>query len=145
MALLLRRTPQLLRLRSQYRCASSSKPTPQDAARQASAARDVARQRRTAAEQVDRVAKEQADKDYKKRYNTAARKWVSTIIAIPIMLVTSYYLFDRCRCTSIGNQIVELSKYSGVEERAEEMGTKSRGAGEREGVIYGTVYNCMTI
>ncbi|KAF7561443.1 hypothetical protein G7046_g2671 [Stylonectria norvegica] len=36
-----------------------------------------------------------AQKDYQKRYNTKARKWVSSIIALPIALVTSYYLFDR--------------------------------------------------
>ncbi|KAG6001969.1 hypothetical protein E4U21_003605, partial [Claviceps maximensis] len=40
--------------------------------------------------------KNKADgKDYQKRYNTAARKWVSTMIALPILIVTSYYLFDR--------------------------------------------------
>ncbi|KAJ6438723.1 Aminotransferase class-III [Purpureocillium lavendulum] len=38
--------------------------------------------------------------EYRKRYKTAARKWVSSIIALPIMLVTSYYLFDRRECTS---------------------------------------------
>lgn len=35
-------------------------------------------------------------KAYQKKYKSAARKWVSTIIALPIFFVTSYYLFDRC-------------------------------------------------
>lgn len=29
------------------------------------------------------------------RYKSASRKWISTIVALPILLVTSYYLFDR--------------------------------------------------
>jgi hypothetical protein len=40
--------------------------------------------------------KKEAKKEYTKKYNTAARKWVSSIIALPIFFVTSYYLFDRC-------------------------------------------------
>lgn len=36
------------------------------------------------------------DKKYKKRYKSAARKWTSTIVAMPILLVTSYFLFGRC-------------------------------------------------
>ncbi|KAK7416784.1 hypothetical protein QQX98_004977 [Neonectria punicea] len=39
--------------------------------------------------------KKLAQLDYTSRYNSAARKWVSSIIALPILLVTSYYLFDR--------------------------------------------------
>lgn len=39
--------------------------------------------------------KKEAKKEYTKKYNTAARKWVSSIIALPIFFVTSYYLFDR--------------------------------------------------
>ncbi|KAK4182416.1 hypothetical protein QBC35DRAFT_353328, partial [Podospora australis] len=30
-----------------------------------------------------------------KEYKQAERKWVSTMVALPILLVTSYYLFDR--------------------------------------------------
>ncbi|OAA73416.1 hypothetical protein ISF_00317 [Cordyceps fumosorosea ARSEF 2679] len=33
--------------------------------------------------------------EYKARYKSAARRWTSTMIALPILLVTSYYLFDR--------------------------------------------------
>jgi hypothetical protein len=40
-------------------------------------------------------AKKSSQQEYQRRYNTAARKWVSTMIALPILLVTSYYLFDR--------------------------------------------------
>jgi hypothetical protein len=39
--------------------------------------------------------KREEEKEYKRKYNTAARKWVSSIIALPIFFVTSYYLFDR--------------------------------------------------
>ncbi|KAL7939251.1 hypothetical protein V8C35DRAFT_286151 [Trichoderma chlorosporum] len=71
----------------------------------------AARMRRLA-QQQDRLAEEAKKKEekreYKKRYNTAARKWVSTIIALPIMLVTSYYLFDRL---ALGNQPKSLEKY----------------------------------
>lgn len=54
---------------------------------------------RRLAQQQDREAEAARQRDekraYKKRYDRAARKWVSTIIALPILLVTSYYLFDR--------------------------------------------------
>lgn len=29
-------------------------------------------------------------------YKQAARKWVATIIALPVLIVTSYFLFERC-------------------------------------------------
>lgn len=38
-------------------------------------------------------------KAYKERYDNAARRWTSSIIAMPILLVTSYYLFDRREST----------------------------------------------
>lgn len=44
---------------------------------------------------MEEAKKQLAKKEYQKRYNSAARKWVSSIIALPILLVTSYYLFDR--------------------------------------------------
>ncbi|UNI24809.1 hypothetical protein JDV02_010529 [Purpureocillium takamizusanense] len=54
---------------------------------------------RRASERGDRenedARRKQERDEYQKRYNTAARKWVSSIIALPILLVTSYYLFDR--------------------------------------------------
>lgn len=30
-------------------------------------------------------------------YKSASRKWIASIIALPIFIVTSYFLFDRCR------------------------------------------------
>ncbi|KAJ6788070.1 hypothetical protein PWT90_02517 [Aphanocladium album] len=36
--------------------------------------------------------------EYQARYKSAARRWTLTIIALPILLVTSYYLFDRRKC-----------------------------------------------
>ncbi|KAF1736863.1 hypothetical protein CRV24_002474 [Beauveria bassiana] len=33
--------------------------------------------------------------EYKTRYKSAARRFTLTVIALPILLVTSYYLFDR--------------------------------------------------
>ncbi|KAL7906063.1 hypothetical protein GGI35DRAFT_482849 [Trichoderma velutinum] len=73
----------------------------------------AARMRRLA-QQQDRLAedakKQEAKKEYKRRYDTAARKWVSTIIALPILLVTSYYLFDRL---ALKNEPKSLEKYRG--------------------------------
>ena len=42
------------------------------------------------------ASKNEKQNESERRYKTAARKWVSTIVALPILLVTSYYLFDRC-------------------------------------------------
>ncbi|KAL6794223.1 hypothetical protein J3E68DRAFT_406202 [Trichoderma sp. SZMC 28012] len=73
----------------------------------------AARMRRLA-QQQDRLAEEAKKKEekreYKRRYDTAARKWVSTIIALPILLVTSYYLFDRL---ALRNEPKSLEKYRG--------------------------------
>ncbi|UKZ75773.1 hypothetical protein TrVFT333_003467 [Trichoderma virens FT-333] len=73
----------------------------------------AARMRRLA-QQQDRLAEETKKKEekreYKKRYDVAARKWVSTIIALPIFLVTSYYLFDRL---VLRNEPKSLEKYRG--------------------------------
>ncbi|KAH6877185.1 hypothetical protein B0T10DRAFT_464886 [Thelonectria olida] len=58
----------------------------------------AARLRRANQRQEDALEehmKKEAKKEYTKKYNTAARKWVSSIIALPIFFVTSYYLFDR--------------------------------------------------
>ncbi|KND93724.1 hypothetical protein TOPH_01898 [Tolypocladium ophioglossoides CBS 100239] len=58
----------------------------------------AARMRRQA-EREDRLSEEAKrrleNEKYQKRYKAAARKWVSSLIALPILLVTSYYLFDR--------------------------------------------------
>ncbi|RSL50846.1 hypothetical protein CEP54_011712 [Fusarium duplospermum] len=43
------------------------------------------------------IHKAEKEKEYQKRYKSAARKWTASIIALPILLVTSYYLFDRCK------------------------------------------------
>lgn len=78
-------------------------PSTVDALRTAEAregALRAARMRRLA-QRVDmekeQVAKDEAQAAYDKRYKTASRKWVSSMIALPILLVTSYYLFDRCK------------------------------------------------
>lgn len=60
----------------------------------------AARMRRQAQKQdreAEAAKKREEEREYKKKYNTAARKWVSSIIALPIFFVTSYYLFDRCK------------------------------------------------
>ncbi|KAH0489407.1 hypothetical protein TgHK011_009839 [Trichoderma gracile] len=73
----------------------------------------AARLRRLAQRQ-DRLAEEEKAKEekraYKRRYDGAARRWVSTIIALPILLVTSYYLFDRL---VLGKKPKSLEKYRG--------------------------------
>ncbi|KAK7423970.1 hypothetical protein QQZ08_008794 [Neonectria magnoliae] len=64
-------------------------------------------------EEIFEVQKKKlAQLDYISRYNSAARKWVSSIIALPILLVTSYYLFDRPRSWTVvlGNVAKVLPK-----------------------------------
>ncbi|KAF4120113.1 hypothetical protein GMORB2_3240 [Geosmithia morbida] len=46
-------------------------------------------------QEAARVKKEDDAKAYKERYQNAAKRWTSSIIAMPILLVTSWYLFDR--------------------------------------------------
>ncbi|KAG8416049.1 hypothetical protein J3459_013851 [Metarhizium acridum] len=80
------------------------------------AAVQVVRVRR-AAEIKTKVELENVNqKEYQKRYQSAARKWVSTMIALPILLVTSYYLFDRL---VLGNEPKTLSKLSTTASRRE--------------------------
>ncbi|XWW92436.1 hypothetical protein V2A60_000359 [Cordyceps javanica] len=67
--------------------------TPSAAAAAATAAAAAAARVRINAEK-EAPPKETAEA-YKARYKSAARRWTSTIIALPILLVTSYYLFDR--------------------------------------------------
>uniref|UniRef100_A0A0B7JRT4 Uncharacterized protein n=1 Tax=Bionectria ochroleuca TaxID=29856 RepID=A0A0B7JRT4_BIOOC len=45
--------------------------------------------------QAEEAKVENAKKQYKKQYNSLAWRWTTGIIAMPILLVTSYYLFDR--------------------------------------------------
>ncbi|CAM1508544.1 Fc.00g053920.m01.CDS01 [Cosmosporella sp. VM-42] len=90
------RTPQ----KSPGSAASEHVPKP-DAVRTAEvreAALRAARLRRAGQREdaaVEAEKKELAKKEYQRRYKTNVRKWVSSIIAMPILLVTSYYLFDR--------------------------------------------------
>lgn len=44
----------------------------------------------------EQVRRREEEQDYNRRYKKAARKWISTVAALPILLVTSYGLFDRC-------------------------------------------------
>ncbi|KAM5372521.1 hypothetical protein ACJZ2D_007421 [Fusarium nematophilum] len=66
-------------------------------------------------EALEGEKKEQAKKDYQKRYNTTKRKWVSSIVAMPILLVTSYYLFDRLVLRNEPKEMPTLDK--GEKER----------------------------
>ncbi|KAM3503739.1 hypothetical protein MY10362_004009 [Beauveria mimosiformis] len=97
---------------TQRRLASSSPSPPRQPRRQAAAAPQSAGSGTTAAATLSR--RMQAEKDaaasssssssrrpaetadeYKTRYKSAVRRWTLTMIALPILLVTSYYLFDR--------------------------------------------------
>ncbi|RTE74741.1 hypothetical protein BHE90_010804 [Fusarium euwallaceae] len=57
------------------------------------------------------IDKAEKEKEYQKRYKSAARKWTASIIALPILLVTSYYLFDRL---VRGNKQKEMPKQSAL-------------------------------
>ncbi|KAJ3507970.1 hypothetical protein NM208_g15888 [Fusarium decemcellulare] len=99
-----RRQPQdLAKAFSKEPPASSSEPESPDleairAAEKKEALLRAARLRRTEQlreEASEEQKKEQAKKEYDNRYNTAARKYRLFIIAMPILLVTSYMLFVR--------------------------------------------------
>lgn len=95
---------------SQFRLASSSarsaKPPPQKIS--TTAAKPVAPTKvstsptaSAAAERSRQHAQRDArplelDSEYRARYKSASRRWTASMIALPILLVTSYYLFDRC-------------------------------------------------
>lgn len=55
---------------------------------------------RRAAQKKEQVVEEERERgrrrEWQTRYNSTARKWTLGMIATPIALVTSYYLFDRC-------------------------------------------------
>ncbi|KZL80157.1 hypothetical protein CI238_08351 [Colletotrichum incanum] len=55
-------------------------------------------------------------KEYRKAYGTAARKWTSAMVAMPILLVTSYYLFDRL---ALGNKPKVMPDLEGTRKHAE--------------------------
>lgn len=57
----------------------------------------VARLRRLERERDDDKG-EKAAGEYKVRYKKAARRYTAVMIAMPILLVTSYYLFQQCEC-----------------------------------------------
>ncbi|PTB37702.1 hypothetical protein M441DRAFT_82790 [Trichoderma asperellum CBS 433.97] len=94
--------------------AEASSPSAAAALRTAEAresALRAARMRRQAQKQdreAEAAKKREEEREYKKKYNTAARKWVSSIIALPIFFVTSYYLFDRL---VLGKQPKSLEKH----------------------------------
>ncbi|ODA79961.1 hypothetical protein RJ55_05559 [Drechmeria coniospora] len=90
------------------RVAGSRRPadTTQDnegrCAAEAAVAREAALRAARIRRQAERNDKElqdskrrQDNESYQQRYKVAARRWLSSIIALPILLVTSYYLFDR--------------------------------------------------
>ncbi|KAL9480373.1 hypothetical protein ACSS6W_005159 [Trichoderma asperelloides] len=111
--------------------AEASSPSAAAALRTAEAresALRAARMRRQAQKQdreAEAAKKREEEREYKKKYNTAARKWVSSIIALPIFLVTSYYLFDRYKDEDVFADLE--GGYSGVGETAEELGEASGG------------------
>ncbi|KAJ3474423.1 hypothetical protein NLG97_g9854 [Lecanicillium saksenae] len=91
--------------RSSPKPASSAvRQTP--AANNASAAAAATRARLNAEKGAPPV---ETAEEYQARYKSAARRWTSTIIALPILLVTSYYLFDRL---ALGNAQKELNRES---------------------------------
>ncbi|KAI8714117.1 hypothetical protein NCS52_01131100 [Fusarium sp. LHS14.1] len=59
---------------------------------------------------LEGIEKAEKNKEFQKRYKSAARKWTASIIALPILLVTSYYLFDRL---VKGNKQKEMPKQLG--------------------------------
>jgi multidrug efflux pump subunit AcrB len=59
-------------------------------------AQRAAKIHRAAGEEADAERRKEAEREYQARYKSAARRWVSSVVALPILLVTSYYLFDRC-------------------------------------------------
>lgn len=74
------------------------------AAETRSAVLNAARLRRSLQREEEAAAKAKKDeekKKYQKRYKSNTRKWISTMIALPIFFVTSYYLFDRRKLNDI--------------------------------------------
>ena len=59
--------------------------------------------------QIIREREEKRDMQYERDYKRATRKWISTMIALPIAIVTSYYLFDRRKNTLACNTHAENS------------------------------------
>jgi hypothetical protein len=43
---------------------------------------------------------EEKERDYKERYDGAAKRYKLVVTALPILLVTSYFLFQQCECSS---------------------------------------------
>ncbi|EGX91876.1 hypothetical protein CCM_06034 [Cordyceps militaris CM01] len=102
---------------TQRRLASSSSPSsaprppskrratnPPPASTPSSAAAAVLRARVNAEKEAPPAETAEA---YKERYNGAARRWTLTMIALPILLVTSYYLFDRL---ALGHPVKVLNR-----------------------------------
>ncbi|RAL15997.1 uncharacterized protein BO97DRAFT_178944 [Aspergillus homomorphus CBS 101889] len=56
-----------------------------------------------------------------KEYKTAARKWLSTIVALPVLLYTSYILYERV----VGNQRPKrLVGEQGQQQKGEQQGER---------------------
>jgi cytochrome c-type biogenesis protein CcmH/NrfG len=70
---------------------SLDSPLYADPARRAFERREAALQ----AAKERRQRGEETEEEYNNRYKEAKSKWVRTMIALPILLVTSYYLFER--------------------------------------------------
>lgn len=89
-------------LQDTHTTTSTAATAPEDhaSAVAAAAAREaklrIARLRREDRERKEAEEKESKEK-YKDKYKGMARRWVAGIIATPVLLVTSYYLFDRCK------------------------------------------------
>lgn len=90
---------------------SSSIPTPpttpaastDDGSALAAAAREetlrTARLRRIDREK-EAARQGERERDYKERYDGAAKRYKLVVTALPILLVTSYFLFQQCECSS---------------------------------------------
>ncbi|KAJ4246593.1 hypothetical protein NW762_013535 [Fusarium torreyae] len=46
-------------------------------------------------EKNKKLEKMESEQDYKRRYKQAERSWVKFMVAMPILIVTSYHLFQR--------------------------------------------------
>lgn len=92
------------RISAQQRPPTSASNEPIKAAEAREAALRAARLRRRLQQQDEVIeeakkadAEAEAKEDYQRRYKQNARKYISSMIAIPIALVTSWHLFDRCK------------------------------------------------
>lgn len=85
------------------RLTSRSSPLYADPARRAYERREAALE---AAKERRKQGLETAE-EYEERYKEAKSTWVRTMVAMPILLVTSYFLFERL---ALGKEVKELPK-----------------------------------